>query len=81
MRSLRSVHTGLGLDPDHMVKNHSSPSKSPVSSANEADTDQSLRRLPRAPVYMDGCGEFGGSKSASEPAGRARAGGKRSTGH
>lgn len=71
----------LGPDTNYVVMNHSSPSKAPVSSANTADTDQSLRCLPRAPVYVDGCGEAGGAnQDEPEPAGRARAGGKRSAG-
>ena len=50
---------GLRLDPNHVIMNHSFPSKAPVSSANPAHTDQSLQLLPWAPVYMDRCGKLG----------------------
>ena len=58
---------GLGLDPNHVIMNHSFPSKAPAFSANTAHTDQSLQLLPWAPVYMDRCGKLGeGNQSENE---------------
>lgn len=37
MSSLIRVHMGLGLDSHHVVMNHSSPSKAPMSLANMTD--------------------------------------------
>lgn len=58
---------GLRLDPNHVIMNHSFPSKATVSSANTAHTDQSLQLLPWALVYMDRCGKLGeGNQCESE---------------
>lgn len=78
MSSLIRAHMGLRLDSHHVVMNHSSPSKAPMSSANMTDkirasgTSHGLLST-RADVGKMGGGNQGEPKPAGKAQGRRQA--------